>query len=86
MNFELTDSFQKKSKKLCLKNIRLKLALAKQFKTFSQNPKHPSLKTHKLQGERSSQIAIWILPNLRALAIKSENTYIFFDLVTHDKY
>jgi len=86
MNFELTDSFQKKSKRLSLKNSRLKIALAKQFKIFSQDPKHPSLKTHKLQGERSSQIAIWIISDLRALAIKSGSKYIFFDLITHDEY
>jgi mRNA-degrading endonuclease YafQ of YafQ-DinJ toxin-antitoxin module len=86
MNFELTDSFKKKSQKLDLKNPRLRSALIKQFHLFSQNPRHPSLKLHKLQGERSTQFAIWIISDLRALAIKSGEKYIFFDLITHDEY
>lgn len=86
MNFELTDSFEKKSHKLCLKDSRLRSALAKQFKIFSQDPRHPSLRLHKLQGDRSIQFAIWIQKDLRALAIKIQNKYIFFDLVTHDEY
>ncbi len=31
MNFHLTDSFQKKAKKLCKKDSQLKLALTRQF-------------------------------------------------------
>ncbi len=86
MNFELTNSFEKKSQKLCHKDSSIKSALTKQFKIFNQNPRNPSLKLHKLQGDRSTHFAIWIKGNLRALAIKVKDTYIFFDLITHDEY
>ena len=86
MNFELTDSFEKKSQKLCRKDSRLRSSLIKQFKLFSQDPMHPSLKMHKLQGKRSTQFAIWVQADLRALAIKVQDKYIFFDLLTHDQY
>ena len=86
MIFYLTDSFQKKVKKLCRKDPQLRLELSKQFEIFQKDPHHPSLKLHKLRGKRSTQYAIWIKGNLRALGIKNEDTYVFFDLVTHNQY
>ena len=86
MNFSLTLAFQKKAQKLCRRDRSLRQALAKQFALFQENHQHPSLKLHKLKGKRSEQYAIWILGDLRALGIKSDQEYIFFDLVTHDKY
>ena len=86
MIFYLTDSFQKKVKKLCKKDPPLRLELSKQFETFQRNPYHPSPRLHKLKGKRSTQYAIWIKGNLRALSIKNGDTYIFFDLVTHNQY
>lgn len=89
MNIELTESFKKKVQKLVKKDFDLKLALKKQFNLFKSNPLYPSLHLHRLQGKRSEQYAIKIKPDLRALSIKSrdnKDTYIFFDLVTHDEY
>jgi mRNA-degrading endonuclease YafQ of YafQ-DinJ toxin-antitoxin module len=85
-NFRLTANFIKKARKLAQKNSKLEQDLAKQSKLFSQNPLHPSLKLHKLVGDRSEQYAIWIKGDLRALCIKHENIFLFFDLVTHDEY
>lgn len=86
MNFFLTENFQKKAQKLCKKDSQLRHALAKQFSLFQENHLHPSLKLHKLKGKRSEHYAIWIAGDLRALGIKSDEEYIFFDLVTHDQY
>ncbi|MBT3249504.1 MAG: hypothetical protein HN846_05115 [Candidatus Pacebacteria bacterium] len=86
MKFHLTDSFQKKAKKLCKKDPQLKIALAKQFSLFQENHQHPSLKIHKLKGKRSEQYAIRIKGDLRVLSIKNNEIFIFFDLVTHDQY
>jgi mRNA-degrading endonuclease YafQ of YafQ-DinJ toxin-antitoxin module len=86
MNFSLTDAFQKKAKKLCKKDPKLREELAKQFSLFQQNHRHPSLKLHKLKGKRSEQYAIWVVGDLRALSIKQGEEYVFFDLVKHDQY
>lgn len=89
MNIEFTDSFRKKIKKISRKNPDFKTALIKQLKLFKNNPLHPSLRLHKLKGARSEQLAIWIKGDLRALSIKSrtiKDTYVFFDLITHDEY
>jgi mRNA-degrading endonuclease YafQ of YafQ-DinJ toxin-antitoxin module len=86
MNFSLTQGFQKKAQKLCKKDPQLRQALAKQFSLFQENHLHPSLRVHKLKGKRSEQYAIWIIGDLRALGVKSEDEYVFFDLVNHDQY
>ncbi|OGV96452.1 hypothetical protein A2W24_00605 [Microgenomates group bacterium RBG_16_45_19] len=89
MDIELTNFFKKKAQKLIKKDPSLNSALKKQINLFRSNPFYPSLHLHKLQGKRSEQYAIKIKSDLRALSIKSmdkKDTYIFFDLVTHDEY
>lgn len=86
MNFSLTQSFQKKAQKLCKKDYKLRQAFIKQFSMFQEDHTHPSLRLHKLRGKRSEQYAVWILGDIRALGIKSEDGYVFFDLVSHDEY
>ena len=36
--------------------------------------------------KENEQYAIWILGDVRALAIKEKGSYVFFDLITHDEY
>ena len=83
---KFTQSFKKRSLKLSKKNKRLEKAFIKQFALFKENPSHPSLKTHHLQGKRSDQLSVWIQNNLRAVCVKRGNKYIFFDLINHDQY
>lgn len=89
MKIEFTDAFKKKIQQVIRKNPHLQSAFKKQFNLFKSNPFHPSLRLHKLKGTRSEQYAIWIKGDVRALSIKSttnSDTYIFFDVVTHDTY
>ena len=81
-----TESFKKKTAKFINKNPLLDKIFRKQFKKFKQDPRYVGLRLHKLKGERSRQYAIWIEGDLRALAIKKDDVYIFFDLVKHDGY
>ena len=81
-----TVTFEKKASKLKRKKPFLDKIFRKQFKRFQENPYHVGLRLHKLKGERSSQYAIQIAGDLRALAIRKDAVYIFFDLVKHDEY
>lgn len=81
-----TEVFKKKVVKLKCKNHLLDKAFRKQFRKFKENPYHAGLRLHRLKGERSSQYAIRIEGDLRALAIKEGDTFIFFDLIKHDQY
>jgi len=81
-----TEIFRKKVSKLKNKNPLLDKTFRKQFKRFKENPYHAGLRLHRLKGERSSQYAVRIEGDLRALTIKEGDVYIFFDLVKHDQY
>jgi mRNA-degrading endonuclease YafQ of YafQ-DinJ toxin-antitoxin module len=81
-----TEAFKRKAAKLKNKNPLLDKTFRKQFNRFKENPYHAGLRLHRLKGERSSQYAIRIGGDLRALAIKEGNAYIFFELVKHDQY
>ena len=81
-----TTSFKKKSLKFKNKKPLLNKIFKKQFKRFKENPYHVGLHLHKLKGERSGQYALWIEGDLRALAVKEGDVYIFFDLVKHAEY
>ena len=88
-NIEFTSLFSNKAKKLIQRDHNLNSVFKKQFRLFTINPRYPTLHLHKLIGKRSEQFAISITGNLRALAIKSNtktDTYIFFDIITHDEY
>ncbi len=86
MKIYFSKNFAKKSSKLISKNPQIKQKLIKQIALFKTNQQHPSLKLHKLKGQRSSQFAIWIEGDLRALCIQDNDEYVFFDLVKHDEY
>ena len=86
MRVYISTNFVKKSSKLISKNPQLEQRLIKQIVLFKTNKQHPSLKLHKLRGQRSSQLAIWIEGDLRALCIQDNDEYVFFDLVKHDEY
>jgi len=86
MKVYFTKDFIKKSNKLIKRNSQLEKRLTKQITLFKKNTQHPSLKLHKLKGQRSNQFAIWIEGNLRALCIQDNDEYVFFDFITHDEY
>lgn len=86
MKISFSKNFIKKSTRLIKKNPQLEKSLVKQLSLFKKNNKHPSLRLHKLKGQRSDQLAVWIEDDLRALCIQSNDEYVFFDLVKHDQY
>lgn len=86
MKINFSKNFIKKSSKLIKKNPQLEKRFTKQISLFKKNSKHPSLKLHKLKGQRSNQLAVWIEGDLRALCIQDNDEYVFFDLVKHDEY
>lgn len=86
MNLRYSDHFQKKLQKRLRKHPNLKPKLAKQLKLLQQNIAHPSLKAHKLKGQRLDEYAIWIEGDLRVLFVMIEDGLLLTDLVTHDEY
>ena len=81
-----TKGFKKQASKFCRKRPTLRKQLAKQFEIFSLGLHDSSIRLHKLKGKRSTHYAMWIEDDLRAIAVKDKNIYIFFELTTHDQY
>lgn len=86
MMVHFTQGFQKKTARLVAHNDQLRRKLKKQLRLFKQNPHYLGLRLRKLKGKRSEQFAVWVEGDLRALAIKEGDVYVFFDLVKHDQY
>lgn len=86
MNLSATPQFKRKLNKIVRKNPRLKSRFTKQTDRFKKNPRYPSLKTHKLAGNRSEQYAFWIEKDLRIVFIQIGQDVIFTDILTHDEY
>ncbi|MEI6594481.1 MAG: hypothetical protein WCO28_02895 [Bacteroidota bacterium] len=82
MNSVRTDRFKKAYTVLPL---QIKKSAQKSFKIWKVNPTHPSLhfkKIHKKQEIYSIRITL----DYRALAVKSEETYIWFWIGNHREY
>ena len=81
-------TFQKKLRQLHSKNIRLTKKITKkiqiQLNKFQENPKHPSLRLHKLKGNLQNTWSLSITKSFRLIFIKDKQHY-FFDLDFHDK-
>lgn len=75
----LLEKTQKKDKKLSQK-------IDKQLALFKENPKHPSLRTHKLAGNSDNRWSISITRSIRMVYILEEKDLAYFiDLGTHDE-
>ncbi|MEK7525896.1 MAG: type II toxin-antitoxin system RelE/ParE family toxin [Patescibacteria group bacterium] len=86
MEFRSTPLFDKNLSKKLKKNPQLREKIKKQVDFLKTNFRHPSLKLHKLTGNRSEEYSIWIEGNLRITFKFKGNVVLFTDLVTHDQY
>lgn len=74
----------KRVQELRRKDPKLFRKIQKQLALFQQNPKHKSLRLHKLKGNLQDVWSILIDMNFRMLYKEDEEIY-FFDMDTHDK-
>ncbi len=67
------------------KDPKLAKQIQKQLKLFKENPKHKSLRVHKLSGELKNMWSISITKSIRmAYLLNGEEAY-FYDIGTHDE-
>lgn len=86
MKVVLTERFKKRVTKRVKKNSELERKIVKQIQLLRQNPHHPSLKLHKLEGERRLEYAVWVEGNLRLTCQIDGEVIVLTDLITHDEY
>ncbi len=85
MKIVLSPELHNELKKLAKKDKSLTEKVRKQMALFSQDPTHPSLRTHKLSGSLKNLWSISITRKLRMTYIVEEDTVIFTQLGTHDE-
>lgn len=86
MSLYYSPHFVRRLKKRLEKNPLLREKFAKQVTLFQENPRHPSLRLHKLKGKRINQHSFWIEGDLRVTFISDADDVIFTDILTHDEY
>lgn len=86
MNVSLSPRLEQEILKITSKDAKLLVEIQKQLKFFKQNPKHPSLRTHKLSGNLKDSYSISITKSLRMIYTKNpDGSIYFFKLGTHEE-
>lgn len=86
MKAKFSPLVQQKLLQLNKKDKKLVVKIEKQIKLFESNPKHPSLRTHKLTGNLANRWSISMSKGLRMVyVILKEDIAYFVDLGTHDE-
>ena len=85
MKIRLSDDVLKKVRKISRKDKKLSSTIEKQLALFTQNPKHPSLRLHKLTGELRNLWSISITKSVRMTYLQKEDEAHFTDIGTHDE-
>jgi addiction module RelE/StbE family toxin len=86
MKVKISPDLQKKLTKLNRENPALFKKVIKQLKLFSNNPKYPSLRVHKLSGKLENMWSISITDSIRMTYLLIDgNEAIFFDIGTHNQ-
>ena len=86
MGIKLSQDVIKALKKIRKKDKKLANRVEKQLSLFQNNPKHPSLRLHKLTGNFENRWSISITINVRMVYLKlEENVAYFIAIGTHDQ-
>lgn len=91
MKIKLSSDVTSDLKKLKLKDPKLAAKAEKQLTLFAQNPKHPSLRTHKLTGKIENRWSISITKSIRMVYVVTEGqegeepTAYFVAIGTHNQ-
>ncbi|MBU0619246.1 type II toxin-antitoxin system RelE/ParE family toxin [Patescibacteria group bacterium] len=78
--------FEKEYRNLVKRNPRLKKKIRQKVKLFLQNPKHPSLRIHKVYSSKIGEaFSFWIEGDLRILFRWKEKSRIVFYRISNHK-
>ncbi len=84
MKAKFSPYVQKEITRIAQKNKKLAKRIEKQIALFEEDPKHPSLRTHKLTGNMGIMWSISITMSIRMVYIRvSENQALFVKIGTH---
>jgi addiction module RelE/StbE family toxin len=77
---------QKELIRIQKKEGKLAVRIQKQIQIFEENPKHPSLRTHKLSGNYTNMWGISITMSIRIIFLQLDDKIaLFVKIGTHDE-
>lgn len=85
MQVKLSDKVQSQLEEIKKKDKKLAQRIEKQLILFSSNPKHLSLRIHKLSGKLKNLYSISITSGFRMIYVLSGNEAYFTKIGTHDE-
>jgi addiction module RelE/StbE family toxin len=86
MKTKLSPLVQKEIISIQRKDKKLANRIEKQILLFEENPKHPSLRVHKLSGNRENMWSISITMSIRMVYLLIEDDQaIFIKIGTHEQ-
>lgn len=85
MQIEISPEVDKELRKIKQKDSQLTKRIEKQLKFFSENPKHPSLRIHKLAGELNDLWSISITESIRLTYIQDGEIAYFIKIGKHEE-
>lgn len=86
MKLKSTSHFDRRLAKRIKGRRDLQQKVNKKLVLLQDNPSSPSLKKHRLKGERAIEHAIFIEENLRIVFQVDNDTILLTDIITHDEY
>ena len=84
IEISFSQNFYQKLKFIKRKNPQLFKKISKQLLLFSSDPRHPSLRHHKLKGKLKNSWSISVTKSFR-LIYMVDKEYYFFDLGYHSE-
>lgn len=86
MKTKISPLVQKKIINIQRKDKKLANRIEKQILLFEENPKHPSLRVHKLSGNRENMWSISITMSVRMVYLLIEDDQaLFIEIGTHEQ-
>lgn len=85
MQIQFSEEVDHELNKIKQKDQLLIKRIEKQLALFQENPRHPSLRLHKLSGGLNELWSISISKGIRMVYIQDEDMAYFVDLGTHDE-
>ncbi len=85
MRIRIDEKLQKELQLISKKDFKLTKQIQKQLRLFKENPKHKSLRVHKLSGDLKNMWSISITKAIRMTYILDGDEAYFYDIGTHDE-
>ncbi len=85
MQIRLDDKLRRELEEINKKDPKFSNRIKKQLTLFALNPRHKSLRVHKLSGELENIWSISITKGARMTYLQSGDEAYFFDIGTHDE-